>query len=100
MKTVTINAKMSNSGTIHDLASDQFDRVIKFREPTRYAVVDAAYYGGRGYTTHATEAAAAAESRRRIYYAHKVIDCEGNQYVADWGELRADGVLTESHNVA
>lgn len=100
MKTLTINAKMSNSGTIHDLASDMHDREIKFRGGMQYAVVDAAYYGGRGYTTHATKAAAAAESRRRSDYSHKVIDCEGNQYVADWGELRADGVLTESHNVA
>lgn len=99
MRTVTINAKMSNTGSIHDLASDHVDRVIKFREPTRYAVVDAAYYGGRGYTTHATDAATAAESRRRGNYSHKIIDYEGNQYDAAWGELRTNGVLTESHTI-
>ena len=95
MKTITINAKMSNTGTIHDLASDKADRVIQFRGQTRYAVVLAAYYGGRGYTAHATEAAAAAESHRRSDYSHRVIDCEGNQYVTDRGGLLADGLLEE-----
>ncbi len=99
MKTLIINAKMSNTGTIHDLASNTYDRNIKFRKGMQYAVVNAAYYGGKGYTTHATAASAAAESQKRGEYSHKVIDCEGNQYAECWGELRADGVLMESHSV-
>jgi len=97
MTTITITAKMSNSGTIHDLASDMFDRVIEFRAGTRYAVIIAAYYGGKGYTTHRTEGAAAAESRRQADYSHAIIDCEGGQYIAQDGELVPDGELAEAY---
>lgn len=100
MRTVTIKSKMSNSGSIYDLASEHYDRVIKFRSPTRYAVVKAAYYGGRGYTTHATEEAAATESHRRRDYSHVIIDCMGNKYTQEYGRLRADGVLSEPHVIA
>ena len=52
MPTIIIPAKMSGTGTIHDLESDLQDRKIKI--PTGgYAVVLAAYYGG-GTTTHRT----------------------------------------------
>jgi len=98
MKKLTIKPKMSNSGTIYDLASDRGDRVVKFRNPTRYAVVDASYYGGKGYTTHVTPEAAATESQRRER-SHKVLDCYGNLYVASFGDLHADGVLSEDHVV-
>ena len=46
MKILTIAQKMSNTGSIHDLASDQFAREIKFRGTAKFAVVLAAYYGG------------------------------------------------------
>ena len=80
MKTYTIKQKMSNSGTIHDLNSDQFDRDINFRSDCIYAVVLAAFYGGRGYTTHKTAQAAVNQSMRMADYSHKIIDSDGNIY--------------------
>ena len=83
MKTYTIPQKMSGTGTIHDLASDMSDRVVKFAPGCRYAVVLSSYYGGRGYTTHKTAAAAAARSRRMRAWIHDVIDDSGHRYCID-----------------
>ena len=55
MTTHIIPQKMSNTGSIHDIASDNFDRDIKFPAGAKYAVVLASYYGGKGYTMHKTE---------------------------------------------
>lgn len=78
--TYTIPQKMSCSGSIHDLASDMYDRDIAFAPGYKYAVVLAAYYGGKGYTTHRTAEAAARASLRNEKYSHAVIDAEGNGY--------------------
>ena len=80
MKTYTIERKMVNSGSIHDLNSDMFDRDIKFPAGCEYAVVLAAYFGGRGYTTHKTSEAAIKQSKRMADYSHAIIDADGNQY--------------------
>lgn len=89
MKTYTIKQKMSNTGSIHDLASPNFDRDIVFCGGAKYAVVLAAYYGGEGYTTHLREGTAAAKSIElaRDGYSHEIIDTDGNLYVAHRGEL-------------
>ncbi len=47
MSTITIAAKQSNTGTIHDLASERGDRVINFGKLGRYAVLVPAYYNVR-----------------------------------------------------
>ena len=78
MKTYVIEQKMSNSGSIHVLNSDQFDRVIKFPANHNYAVVCAAYYGGKGYTTHKTLDNAVRASKKASEYSHAVIDADGN----------------------
>ena len=83
MKTITIPQKQSNSGSIHDLASDMFDREIRFASGCKYAVVLAAYYGGKGYTTHKTKAAAMAASRREREFSHQIIDSEGQHYAVN-----------------
>ena len=83
MKTYTIEKKMSGTGTIHDIASDLHDRVIKFRGQAKYAVVLASYYGGRGYSTHATEESAVAAARKVKNYSYTIIDADGAEYVAD-----------------
>lgn len=80
MITYIIPQKISNSGTIHDLASDMYDREIRFPEGSRYAVVFAAYYGGKGYTTHRTQAAAIKASKKDRQYSHRIIDADGNEY--------------------
>lgn len=83
MKTYTIKQKMSNSGSIHDIASDQFDREIRFPDGCEYAVVLAAYYavGDKGYTTHRTAEAAIRRSKQISECSHKIIDGYGNEYV-------------------
>jgi len=83
MKTVTIPQKMSGTGTIHDLASQHFHREIKFPAGHKYAVVLAAYYGGRGYSTHRTEEAAITASNRQREFSHQVMDNNGNYYDVD-----------------
>lgn len=80
MKTVTFEQKMSNTGSIHDTESDMHDRVIKFREGEKYAVVLAAYYGGKGYRTAQTaERALELSMGWAKEYSHIVIDDEGNR---------------------
>jgi hypothetical protein len=59
MKNIIIPHKRSNSGSIHDLASDTRDREIKIPATAEYVIILAAYYGGKGYSTHATAEAAA-----------------------------------------
>lgn len=72
MKIVTISQKMSGTGSIHNTASQHFDREIKFPSGHKYAVVLAAYYGnGKLYTTHHTEEAAIKESRRQREFSHE-----------------------------
>jgi hypothetical protein len=87
IKIRTIPQKRSGSGTIHDIASEHHDRVIKFGPNCIYAVVLASYYGGKGYTTHQTEAAAIRASKRQSEYSHEIIDVEGRPYQVFDGEL-------------
>lgn len=79
-KIYTIKAKMSGTGTIHDIASDTHNRDIVFAPGCQYAVVLAAYYGGKGYTTHKTEATTIAQANRLYNYSYEIIDAEGNRY--------------------
>ena len=78
MTTITIPAKMSNSGSIYDIASDCYDREIKLRQGTKFAVVLASYYGDH-YTTHKTAESAALKSESTDE-SHTIIDAEGNCY--------------------
>lgn len=87
MKTFTIEQKMSGTGSIHDIASDLFDREIVFAKGCKYAVVLASYYGGKGYTAHKTEKAAVAASKRNRDYSHMIIDAEGNEYIVNHDKL-------------
>jgi hypothetical protein len=84
MTTYTIEKKMSGTGTIYDIASDQVDREIVFAAGCKYAVVLASYYSGKGYTTHKTADAAIKQSRKldRENYAHAIIDANGSMYEA------------------
>lgn len=85
--TFTIPQKMSNSGSIHDIASDMFDRDIVFAPGCKFAVVLASYYGVNGYTTHKTAEAAISASRRNSEYSHRIIDADGNEYDAHYDRL-------------
>ena len=87
MKILTIKQKMTGTGSIHDLASGFEDREIKFPNGFKFAVVKANYYGGRGYTTHRTEGAAIAESKRMSEYSHEIVDVEGNCFRINYDTL-------------
>lgn len=93
MKVYTILKKQSNTGSIHDLASQHHDREIKFPKGKLYAVVWAAYYneysGKNVYTTHETEKSAAKTSHKLAEEntSHEIIDPEGNRYFANWDHL-------------
>lgn len=82
--TKTIPQKMSGTGSIHDVASDLYDRDIIFAPGCTYAVVLAAYYGGKGYTTHRTPEAAIAASRKAGDYSHIIVDIRGVRLEPDW----------------
>lgn len=83
MTTFTIPQKMSGTGSIHDVASELFDRDIVFAPGCKYAVVLASYYGGKGYSTHKTETATIAASRRNQEYSYEIIDATGSKYAVN-----------------
>ena len=87
MNALTIPQKMSNSGSIHDIASDQFDRRIVFGKGCKYAVILASYYGGKGYTTHRTEDAAVKAYRATKGYSRCVLNAQGNELTCDGWSL-------------
>ena len=87
MSALNIPQKLSNSGSIHDIASDQFDRCIVFGKGCKYAVILASYYGGKGYTTHKTEAAAVRAYRATKGYSRCVLDAQGNELSCDGWSL-------------
>jgi len=77
MKIYTINQKMSGTGNIHDIASEQVDRDIKFKAGTKYAVVLSSFYGGNLYTTHKTLVAAQIK-HNNISESSTIIDTDGH----------------------
>jgi hypothetical protein len=80
MKKVIIPQKVSGTGTIHDIASQHYDREIKFPKGHLFAVVLASYYGGKGYTTHASETAAIQADRRNREFSRQIVGADGYIY--------------------
>jgi len=78
MMTYTIPQKDSNAGSIHDIASSNYERVIEFPRGSIYAVVLADYYGGKGYTTHRTADAVIRACSQVKDYSYQIIDTDGN----------------------
>lgn len=93
MKRVIIPQKMSGTGMIHDIASEHYDREIKFPKGAKYAVVLASYYGGKGYTTHTTEQATIQADRRQSEYSRQIIGVDGHSYQVDMSGYYNDGKL-------
>lgn len=89
MKKYTIEQKMSNIGSIHDIASDIQDRHIRFVGHAQYAVVLASYYGGKGYKTYHTVESLIADKRWRGGHSYEIIDSDGNKYGINGNELVA-----------
>lgn len=104
MKKVIIPQKMSGTGTIHDIASQHYDREIKFPKGAQFAVVLASYYGGKGYTTHASESATIQADKRQGEFSRQIIGVDGWLYEVDMsrsydGELRRYLDQRESYEV-
>lgn len=81
---VVIPQKMSNSGTIHDLASDQYDREIEMTGYT-HAVVAPSYYGLTP-TRHRSANGAIRGAKALMqddYQGVRVIDAKGDLYEVD-----------------
>ena len=76
MRTFIIPQKMSGTGSIHDIASEHFDRVIVFAPGCQFAVVLASYYGGKGYTTHKTIEAAIRQAMKLKGFEYQIIELE------------------------
>ena len=64
MTTIIIPQKPANAGSIHDINSDMMDRAISVPHGSTHVIILAAYYGGRGYSTHQSVEAAARVMRR------------------------------------
>lgn len=104
MKKVIIPQKMSGTGSIHDIASQHGDREIKFPKGAKFAVVLASYYGGKGYTTHQSEAATIQADRRNREFSREIIGVDGWTYYVDTfanqnGELVRDHDQIEPYEV-
>jgi hypothetical protein len=93
MTTYTIRQKQSGTGSIHDIASAMAARDIVFAPGCKFAVVLSSYYGGKGYTTHKTEAAAIAASKSQGDYSHQIIDATGAEYIVQPGYYESTLVL-------
>lgn len=78
MKTVIIKQKMSNTGTIHDVESDQSERKINFPRNQIFALVLSSYYGGRGYRTTSSQEGLKQLCSRYKEYSYQIVDCNGN----------------------
>ena len=90
MKNIIIASKQSNTGSIHDLASDTIDRVIKIPASAGYIIILAAYYGGKGYSTHSTADAAVKKVKNLIKnnYSFRVFDAKGSHLHWDGTHFR------------
>lgn len=89
-KSIVIEMKMSNSGSIYDIASDTYTRTIKFRKNENFAVIIPAYFGGRGYRTAQSEERAIKKYKSLCDYSPAIIDSDGNFYDIRedyWGDV-------------
>lgn len=85
--TLTIPKKMSGTGTIHDMASDNFDRHIEFDQDEHFAVLTPAFFG----TSYSCYNGGIDFEEMKIEYnsheSNRIIDRHGNMYVLEDGVL-------------
>lgn len=90
MKTYIIPQKQSNSGSIHDIASDMRAREIRVPDNATHIIILSSYYGGKGYTTHTDAEAAAKKCKalRKDGTSYQVFSAEGQSLDFDGWEFR------------
>lgn len=93
MREFIIEQKMSNSGSIYDLASDTHHRLLKIRGNTAFFIVFPAYYS-LAVRQFKTEHAAVAEYHKLIKkgYSFKVFNADGEPQV-----LAGDSFYTDRY---
>ena len=74
---ITILQKMSNTGSIHDLASDMYDIDIDMGDKYLFVVVCPAYYNVKP-TRHSTFELALSQAKKMSKYGPSILDCRGN----------------------
>lgn len=84
MRKFIISKKTDGTGSIHDLASEHFDRVIKVKANYNYFLVFAAYYG-RGSLFFTSEDRLIKEYKRlnEMGYSFKVFNADGQVLIFD-----------------
>ena len=88
---MTYIIRQQESASVYEIASNIMDRKIHFGPGCVFAVVLAAYYGGKGYTTHKTEQTAIRAAKKvSAAYSYEIIDTTGARYsiVADAWDAR------------
>ena len=86
---ITIPQKPSNSGTIHDLASDLYDRQINLGNRFNYTVVLPSFFGDVSSRHKTTDAVVRkVRSLHSQGYAPVIIDRLGQQWDLDYDTLR------------
>jgi hypothetical protein len=80
MTYITIEQKMSNTGSIYDIASDNYDRIIKMGNTFKFAVVLPSYYGdvSSRHKTVFTAIAKVKQLSRDGYQGATILDRAGN----------------------
>ena len=86
MNELIIKQKQSGTGSIHDLASEHYDRVIVMKPNTKYIVILPAYFGDL-YSVHAMRMAAirAYQSLKLGGYPPTILSRDGDEI--DFTEL-------------
>lgn len=96
-KIIIIEAKPSNSGSIHDLASDMRDRNIKIPAAAEFIIILSSYYGGRGFTTHASydSAVKKAKQLRNDNFSFQIFTSDGENLDFDGWDI-VDGDFSKN----
>ena len=91
MKTLTLEQKQSNSGSIYDLSSEHYDRNLQFDENENYAIVYPSYLNRDIEYFESIEEAHEAKEE----YA-TIVDSDGNIYGhVGWGEYEIAASLND-----
>ena len=82
MKMVVISQKGTGTGTIHDIQSEHYDRIVFFEDDHAYAIVLADHYNDDDDRTYKTAQDVIDASSELSSYSHMILDDRGNTYVS------------------
>ena len=88
MKTIIIPAKMSNTGSIYDIASQHYDIEIPMPDNFIYVVILPSYYNA-GYTRHKSAGAAIRQYKklsRDGYQGVTILNRDGKEMIVNFND--------------